>query len=530
MRLIGLAVVPALGLIRRLFTLALALVPIITITQRAEARWSTNPTVTVVAPADDARTSSVGEAVALWNRQLADIGSSLRIGPVENATRQLPTDYLQLVSQAVLRREPQPDIPSVVRALAGPIIVALSDDEFVSFAASIGPPGRVLIGISRRHASLAQPNVTRHLVAHELGHALGLGHNSDPATLMCGRPAPCEPQRFAAFAERYLLLTEAEKKTLLRLYPRGLAQTPQTGKVKRVGGLWQGTGGVWYGNPQFEAFLQSLAAGGYLEGQNVTFAHRWWENRHDSLHNLAGELARLDVDVLVADSSPAIRALADTTTTIPIVALSVGDPVGTGLATSLARPGGNITGVSGRVTELNAKLVELLKTATPRASRIAVMIGPPGPIEPDRKELEVAARALGVRLQFLDVRRREDLEIAFDTASKAHAEGVVLMPAIFFAFNEARIAEFALKRRLPTIFWRSWFAEAGGLMAYGPDITDLYRRAGRLVAKVLSGVRPADLPIEQADRFRLIINLKTAKALGLTIPQTLLMRADQVIE
>jgi putative ABC transport system substrate-binding protein len=525
MQLIGLVL--ALGLTPRMLVLALAVIAAVSATPRAEARWSVNPTVTIVAPAGDTRVPAVVEAVEFWNRQLADLGSPLRFGLVTHTTPRIPTEYLQRLSIAVLRREPHPDIPDLVRAIPGQIIVALSEGEFVSFAASLGSPGRVLVGIqSLRDSPLAQPNVARNLIAHELGHALGLGHNNDPTKLMCGRPASCRPQDFASSTARFFPLTDEDKKVLLRLYPRPLAETRETGKVFRVGMLWQLRG---FTGPYMDLFLKALADAGFIEGRNVSFAHRWAESRQDSLPDLATELLGLKVDALVASSTPAIQAVAHATTTIPIVALSVGDPVALGLIGSLARPGGNVTGVSGRVQELNQKLLEVLKESTLKASRIAV-IGVPEAVKLRRDEMEVAARSLGVRLQFLEVTRFEDLEAAFNRAGKTHVQGVVMLPSPLFAFNEKLIAEFALRRQLPSIFWRHSYAEAGGLLAYGPDIREQWRRAGILVAKILKGARPADLPVEQADRFRLVINLKTAKTLGLTIPQTLLQRADQIIQ
>lgn len=343
---------------------------------------------------------------------------------------------------------------------------------------------------------------------------------------MCGRPAPCRPEDFAASTARFFPLTDEDKKILLRLYPRPLTASRQTGRVYQVGMLWQGRG---FQGPHMDPFLRSLADFGYLEGRNISFVHRWSESNQDSLRELATALLGLKVDVLLASSTPGIHAVAQATTTIPIVALSVADPVELGVVRSIARPGGNITGVSGRVGELNQKLLELLKESTPKASRIAV-IGVPASVKLHRGEMEVAARSLGVRLQFLEVARGEDLEAVFDMAAKARAEGVVMLPAPLLAFNERRIAELALQRQLPSIFWRSWYAEAGGLLAYGPDFLDQWRRAGTLVAKILRGARPADLPIEQADRFRLVVNLKTARALALTIPPSLRLRADQVIE
>jgi putative tryptophan/tyrosine transport system substrate-binding protein len=304
-------------------------------------------------------------------------------------------------------------------------------------------------------------------------------------------------------------------------------EAQQAGKVYRIGVIWFGPEPST--PPGFEVFRQSLRESGYVEGTNLSFLHRWSERRPERLSDLATDLVRLKVDVLLAWGTLAIRAMTEATTTVPIVIISVADPVDSGLITSLARPGGNITGVSGRVEELNEKLLELLKESKPSASRVAVF-GHPTAVGLHREGMEVASRSLGVRLQFLKVTSLAELDAAFEAAAKGRAEGLVLLPTVLFAFNERWIAGLALRRQVPTIFWRSEFAEAGGLMAYGPDAAYLWRRAGWLAASILKGARPADLPVEQADRFRLVINLKTAKALGLTIPQTLLLRADQVIE
>jgi len=519
-----------LVMVPRLIALAVAVSSAVSAASPVEARWNTNPTVTISAPEDDPRTASVFEAVEFWNRQLADIGSPLRLGPISHTTQELPGAYLRQLSATVLEGKPRPPAPEVVAATSGHIIVALSEGTFVSFTASLGSPGRVLIAIRSLMApDLAQPNVARNLIAHEFGHALGLGHNSDATKLMCGRPAACRPQDYFSSSARFFPLTDEDKKILLRLYPQPVTETRQTGKVYRVGMLWQGVRG--FGSGPFDLFLQSLAERSYVEGRNITFVHRWadFDTAREPLEALAKELLDLNVDVLFASSTPAIHALAKVTTTVPIVAMSVVDPVGEGLVRSLARPGGNVTGVSGRTRELDTKLLGLLKESRPRASRFAV-IGSAASVSLSRDELEVAARSLGVQVQFLQVMRAQDIEVAFEMADKQRAEGLVMLPTLLLAANERWIAELALRHKLPTIFWRNWFAEAGGLMAYGPDNVDQWQRAGTLVAKILSGVKPADLPVEQADRFRLVINLKTAKALGLTIPRTLLLRADQVIE
>ena len=307
-----------------------------------------------------------------------------------------------------------------------------------------------------------------------------------------------------------------------------VSDAEQPGRVYQVGILWnQAESRI---PPFFSVFGTALSDSGYSEGKNLSFVHRWAGNRGDRFPVLANELVRLKVDVLFAISTPAIQAAAEATTTIPIVVISVGDPVAAGLITSLARPGGNLTGLSARALDLNVKLLELLKESAPRASRIAVIGGTA--VAPSRNEMEAAAHSLKVKLQFLELPlgTLHELEATIETAARARAEGLVLLPTVVVAANARRVAELALQRGLPAIFWQSEFAEVGGLMGYGPDYFYLWQRAGALVGRILKGAKPADLPVEQADRFRFVVNLKTAKALGLTIPPSLLLRADQVIE
>jgi putative ABC transport system substrate-binding protein len=268
---------------------------------------------------------------------------------------------------------------------------------------------------------------------------------------------------------------------------------------------------------------------GYVEGQNLVFVERYAEGKADRLPALAAELVERHVHVIVVGDTPAIRAAIQATTTIPIVMATVADPVERGFVQSLARPGGNVTGVGGLVQEVSEKLLELLKEAVPSMRQVAVFTSPQGRA-PQSRELETAAHARGVQLQFLKVQGPDAIERVFATATREGADALLLLPNLLFGMDERRIAALALQYRLPAIFWRRDFAEAGGLMAYGPRMPDLWRRAAALVGKILNGAKPADLPVEQPMTFELVINLKTAKALGLTIPPTLLYQADEVIK
>ena len=264
-------------------------------------------------------------------------------------------------------------------------------------------------------------------------------------------------------------------------------------------------------------------------GQNVAFAYRSAEGQGNRLPALADELVRLNVNVIVVSETPAIHAAIQATTTIPIVMLTVGDPVESGFVKSLARPGGNVTGVGGLVNELNRKLLELLQEAVPGVTRIAVFVASGG-LALYGTEMEAGAQELGVQLQFLEVRSPGEFESAFHAATREGAGALLILPASLFATNERRIAALTVKSRLPAIFWRRPFAEAGGLMSYGPSLADNWRRAAVLVGKILKGAQPADLPVERPTKFDLVINLKTAKELGLTIPPLLLFQADEVIQ
>ena len=304
------------------------------------------------------------------------------------------------------------------------------------------------------------------------------------------------------------------------------AEAQQAGKTPRIAYLWPGASQPLI--PRMEAFRQGLRESGYVEGQNIAVEIRSAEGRSDRLPQLAAELVRLNVDVIATSGEVATRVLQQATTTIPIVSFT-DDLVGTGLVASHARPGGNTTGVSILASQLNVKRLELLKEALPGVSRIAALWDP-GTGDFYVRPIESAARSLGMQLQVLAVRGPDGFDGAFQAARNAHAEAVNVLASPFMASYDKTIIELAAKWRLPTIYqWRQ-SAEAGGFMSYGPILLDLWRQTARVVGKILKGAKPADLPVEQPTKFELVVNARTAKALGLKIPQSLLLRADQVIE
>jgi len=267
-----------------------------------------------------------------------------------------------------------------------------------------------------------------------------------------------------------------------------------------------------------------------VEGKNIAFEYRYGEGRPDTLPERVAELVHLQVDLLVTDTSNATQAAKNATQTIPVVFTTANDPVGDGQVASLAKPGGNLTGFSILALDLNGKRLELLKEAFPQITRVAFLPITGEAIGENRfKEAEIAAQGLRLRLQRLRVKGADDLESAFDAAKRSGAEAVLAHPSTFVATKRARIIELAAKHRLPVIFGGAEAAEAGGLMSYGPDIVDNYRRAAVYVDKILKGTKPADLPVQQPMKFEFVINLKTAKAIGLTIPPNVLARADKVI-
>jgi putative ABC transport system substrate-binding protein len=309
------------------------------------------------------------------------------------------------------------------------------------------------------------------------------------------------------------------------------AEAQQAAKIARIGYLAGNVAAI----PHLrEAFRQGLRDLGYVEGRNVVIEYRDAEGKIERFPALAAELVALKVDVILAGGTPQALAAKQATRTLPIVFAAAADPVGSGLVTSLARPGGNVTGLSFLAPELVGKCLELLTQAAPEVSRVAVLRQPGGlgeRTEQDQlKEADVAARALGVRLQFVEARGPADFARAFSDMARARAGALTVLTSTMFLIERRRLVDLAAKHRLPAVYpWRDG-VDAGGLMAYGANVADLYRRAATYVDKILKGAKPGDLPVEQPTRFELVINLKTAKALGLTIPQSLLQRADEVIQ
>jgi putative ABC transport system substrate-binding protein len=305
------------------------------------------------------------------------------------------------------------------------------------------------------------------------------------------------------------------------------ARAQQTGKMRVIGVL----------SPGSEAstvnflFFDALAELGWIEAKNVVFERRYAENLLERLPELAAELVRLNVDVIVGFGTPAPLAAKRTTTTIPIVMTAAGDPLGSGLVASLARPGGNVTGMSLMVPDLGGKRLELLKELLPRLARVAVLWNAANPY-PARvfKEVQAAGRTLGIEVQSLEVRDPDDFDGAFQTVQRQHPDALMTVEDPLTFNYRKRIADFALGQLLPTLHGFKEDVAAGALMSYGANLADLFRRAAGYVDLILKGAKPADLPVQQPTEFELVINLKTAKALGITIPPSLLARANEVIE
>jgi putative tryptophan/tyrosine transport system substrate-binding protein len=303
------------------------------------------------------------------------------------------------------------------------------------------------------------------------------------------------------------------------------ARAQQPKKIPRIGVLWP--------NPPatFEFIRQGLKDFGYVEGQNIGFEFRWAEGRLDQLSELAAELVRLQVDVIVTLAPQATLAAKQATQMIPIVFVAMGDPLASGVVPSLARPGANLTGTTRMLSEMSAKHVELLKEAVPSLAKLAVLWNPTNSSHrPALQAVDAAARSLSLHVQPLEVRAPADLDGAFDVIMREKADGVLFIADPIFFIQLKRMADFVASSRLPAIANFIEFPKLGGLLGYAPSLPDEFRHAASLIDKILKGAKPADLPVEQPTRFQLVINLKTAKALGLTVPPTLLARADEVIE
>jgi putative ABC transport system substrate-binding protein len=304
-----------------------------------------------------------------------------------------------------------------------------------------------------------------------------------------------------------------------------LAHAQQPKKVPRIGLLSASSPSSMAA--RVEAFRQGLREYGYVEGKTVAIEYRYAEGKLDRLLNLAEDLVRLKVDVIVATSDPAVRAAKNATKTIPIVFVAASDPIGDGFVKSLAQPGGNATGLSNLYPELSAKRLELLKETITKISRVVVLFGSSSSL-PDMKEQEIAAQGLGLHLVPLSI--EGDIEAAFATVRKEHPDALLTNPSPLINTARERIVEFAAKNHLPAMYAAPEFVDAGGLMSYTPNYAAMFRRAATYVDKILKGAKPADLPVEQPTQFELWINLKTAKQIGLTIPQSVLYQADKVIK
>ena len=306
------------------------------------------------------------------------------------------------------------------------------------------------------------------------------------------------------------------------------ARAQQGAKVPRVGFLGNSTAAL-------EAnlvgpFREGLRDLGYVEGRNVLIEYRWAEGKYERFPALIGELIALKVDVIVTAGTPATQAVKKATTSVPLVMVAVGDPVGTGFVASLGRPGGNITGLTSIAPELEGKRLELLREVLPKLSHLSVLWNPANPFHAGSlKETRAAAQVLGIKVQPLGVRSSEEFPATFAAILKERPAALVVLADRLFLHHRARIVDFALQHRLPGVYTHRELVDAGGLMSFGPNYADMHRRAATYVDKILKGAKPADLPVEQPTKFELVINLKTAKVLGFTIPQSLLIRADQVI-
>jgi putative ABC transport system substrate-binding protein len=321
---------------------------------------------------------------------------------------------------------------------------------------------------------------------------------------------------------------------VIALTPLGATATAQEYKAQQAGKTWRvgylGNANPTLSAPSRDAFRQGLRELGWVEGQNVSIEYRWAGGNLDRLPALASELVRASVDVILVAGGAGVRAALEASRTVPIVSAITGDMVAAGFAASLARPGGRVTGLAVQFEDLASKQLQILKETVPKVIYIAILHHTTPPNLVVLKATEAGARALGLKGRVFEIRDVPDLDGAFRTAKADRADAMYVLPSPTFNRHRARLAELALKHRLPGIYEAKEYVDAGGLMSYGPSFSDLYRRSAHYVDRILKGAKPGDLPIEQPTKFDLAINLKTAKALGLTIPPSLLQRADQVIE
>jgi putative tryptophan/tyrosine transport system substrate-binding protein len=307
-----------------------------------------------------------------------------------------------------------------------------------------------------------------------------------------------------------------------------LAEAQQAKKIPRIGFLVSGSPGQ---TPVEHGFRQGLRDLGYVEGKNIVIEYRYAEGRDDRLRDLAADLVRLKVDIIVTSSTVAVGAAKQLTGTIPIVMSGSGDPVGTGLVASLAKPGGNVTGLSALSPELTTKQLELLKEIVPRVGRVAVLFDPGNPVNiPALKEIEHIAPSFGIQLLRIEVRGPEDYEPAFGAATRGRADALLVRRDPINQNYQTRIVSLAAQGKLPAMYPLRQYVEVGGLVSYGVSTVDISRRAATYVDKILKGAKPGDLPVEQPMKFEMVINLKAAKQIGLTIPPNVLVRADKVLK
>jgi len=307
------------------------------------------------------------------------------------------------------------------------------------------------------------------------------------------------------------------------------ASRAQQQKVYRVGFLGNSTAALEAN--LVAPFREGLRDLGYVEGRNIVIEYRWAEGKYERFPELIAELVARKVDVIVTAGTPAALAVQRATATIPLVMVAVGDPVGTGLVASLARPGGNSTGLTSIAPDLEGKRLELLRQVVPKLARVSFLVNPDNAFHVgSEKQARAAAQVLHVDVQFIGARADSDFDHAFDAIAKERPDAIIVLADRLFLHNRARIVDFAARNRLPAVYPYRELVEAGGLMSFGPNYADMHRRAATYVDKILKGAKPADVPVEQPTKFELIINLKSAKAFRLTIPQSLLLRADEVIQ